>query len=369
MFAVCGKIDKHMRALIAAGGHATRLRPITHTINKHLIPLANKPMIFNAIEKIVDAGVREIFINVNPGEIELQRFVGDGSRWGTKITYVEQTGGPKGLAHIVKNAEPYLRGEPFIFYLGDNIVLGSLKNFATRFLNEQLDCLLAFSRVKDPARFGVGVFENGKLMRVDEKPAVPASDLAQTGIYIYSEAIFDIVKNLEPSSRGEFEISDANTELIRRGHRVGWEEITGWWKDTGKPEDLLEGNQLLLDEMGVNDGRNNGIIGPNVTIQGRVQIGKGTMIWENVLIRGPVVIGENSRIKNSYIGPYSAIGNNCIIENTEVEHSIIFDHAEVNADTRIVDSIIGKNARITGAKSSLPLGHKLVVGDNSQVEI
>lgn len=358
-----------MKALIAAGGHATRLRPITHTINKHLIPLANKPMIFNAIEKIVEMGVRDIYINVNPGENELAKVVGNGSHWGARISYIEQQGGPRGLAHIIKNAEPYLRGEPFVFYLGDNIILGNLRKFAERFLNEQLDCLLAFARVKDPHRFGVAVIEDGKLVRVEEKPEVPASNLAQSGIYFYNDLIFDVIKNLEPSGRGEYEISDANCLLISRGGKVGWEEITGWWKDTGKPEDLLEGNQLLLDEMHFGENNILGTIGPAVRLQGRVQIGKGSTIWDNVLIRGPVIIGENTTVRNSYIGPYTAIGNNCVVDNTEIEHSIIFDGAKLNTDTRVVDSIIGKNASITAAKSSLPLGHKLVVGDNSQVEI
>lgn len=358
-----------MRALIAAGGHATRLRPITYTINKHLIPLANKPMIFNAIEKVVRAGVHEIYINVNPGEQELQRFVGDGNRWGVRVHYIEQLGGPKGLGHIIRNAEPYLRGEPFIFYLGDNIVLGSLQQFAERFEREQLDCLLAFARVPDPHRFGVPVIESGRLVRIEEKPEVPQTDFAQTGIYFYNDSIFDAVKRIEPSSRGELEISDANTWLINNGKRVAWEEITGWWKDTGKPEDLLEGNQLLLDEMTVADACNDGMIGPDVVIQGRVSIGKGTRVWNNVLIRGPVVIGEHTTISNSYIGPYTAIGNHCVVEKTEIEHSIVLDHAHLAADTRIVDSIIGKNACISSAQSSLPLGHKLVVGDNSQVEV
>ncbi len=358
-----------MRALIAAGGHATRLRPITHTINKHLIPLANKPMIFYAIEKVVSVGVREIYININPGEQELQRYVGDGSRWGARVHYIEQLGGPKGLAHIIRNAEPYLRGEPFIFYLGDNIVLGSLERFVTRLQRDHLDCVLAFARVQDPSRFGVPVIENGRLIRIEEKPAVPQSDFAQAGIYFYTDAIFDAVKKIEPSSRGELEISDANSWLIANGHAVGWEEITGWWKDTGKPEDLLEGNQLLLDEMTMAEARNEGMIGPNVIIQGRVKISKGARIWDNVLIRGPVVIGENACISNGYIGPYTAIGNNAYIDKTEIEHSIVLEHARIIADTRIVDSIIGKNASITSAKSSLPLGHKLVVGDNSQVEI
>lgn len=358
-----------MKALITAGGEARRLRPITYTINKHLIPLANKPMIFYAIERIVDAGVRDIFINVNPGEKVIQQFVGDGSRWGARITYIEQTGGPRGVAHIIKNAEHYLRGEPFLFYLGDNIILGSLKRFVDKFQTENLDCLLAFSRVKDPQRFGVPVIENGKLVRVEEKPAVPKTDLAQTGIYIYNDTVFDAVNNIQPSARGEYEISDANTYLIQNGRNVGWEEVTGWWKDTGKPEDLLEGNQLLLNEMLQKEAQNLGMIGPNVKIQGRVQIGKNTTIWDNVLIRGPVVIGENTVIKESYIGPYSSIGSNCVIENTEVEHSVIMDYAEVRAGTRIVDSIIGKNAVISSAKKTLPLGHKMVIGDNSQVEI
>ncbi|OGH67614.1 MAG: glucose-1-phosphate thymidylyltransferase [Candidatus Magasanikbacteria bacterium RIFCSPHIGHO2_02_FULL_50_9b] len=358
-----------MKALIAAGGNARRLRPITYTINKHLIPLANKPMIFFAIEHIVEAGIQEIFININPGEKELQQYVGDGGRWGARITYVEQTGGPKGVAHIIKNAEHFMRGEPFLFHLGDNIVLGDLRRFAQRFAEENLDALFAFARVPDPQRFGVPVIEHGKLVRIEEKPAVPKTDLAQTGIYFYNDTVFEAVNSIEPSSRGEYEISDANTFLIQAGRRVGWEEITGWWKDTGKPEDLLEGNQLLLNEVLSKEAINNGMIGPNVKIQGRVQIGKNTKVWDNVLIRGPVSIGENAMIKNSYIGPYTSIGNNCVIDNTEIEHSVIMDYAEVRAGTRIVDSIIGKNAIIESSKNSLPLGHKLVIGDNSQVEV
>ncbi len=358
-----------MRALIAAGGNARRLRPITYTINKHLIPLANKPMILFAIEHIARAGIKEIFINVNPGEKEIQQYVGDGSRWGARITYVEQTGGPKGVAHIIKNAEHFLRGEPFLFHLGDNIIVGELRHFVERFERENLDALFAFARVKDPQRFGVPVIENGKLLRIEEKPLVPKTDLAQTGIYFYNDSVFDAVKNIEPSSRGEYEISDANTYLIQAGRAVGWEEITGWWKDTGKPEDLLEGNQLLLNEVLQKESGIHGMIGPQVTIQGKVHIGKGTTVWDNVLIRGPVSIGENSTIKNSYIGPYSSIGNNCVIENTEIEHSVIMDYAEIKTGTRVVDSIIGKNAIVTSAKNSLPLGHKLIIGDNSQVEI
>jgi len=200
-----------MKALITAGGRATRLRPITYTTNKHLIPIANKPMIFYALEKVAETGVKEVGINVNPGETEIQQAVGDGSRWGLKITYIEQVGGPKGLAHIIKNAKEFLGNEPFIFYLGDNVILGSIKRFVEKFVNEHLNVLLAFARVPDPERFGVPVIQDGKVLRVEEKPAQPKSNFAQTGIYIYDHCIFDAVENIPPSPRGEYEISDANT--------------------------------------------------------------------------------------------------------------------------------------------------------------
>lgn len=357
------------KALIAAGGRATRLRPITHTWNKHLIPIANKPMIFHAIEKVVDAGVREVILNVNPGETELQKFVGDGSRWGIKIQYVEQQGGPLGLAHIVKNAEPYLGGEPFIFYLGDNLVLGSLQPLVAKFEREGLDACFAFAKVKDPQRFGVPEIRDGQLLRIIEKPANPPTDFAQTGIYLYTSKVFEAIRAIQPSARGELEIADANTKMIEMGYKVGWVETSGWWKDTGKPEDLLEGNQLLLTEFKFEDNRNGATIGERVVIQGKIQIGKGTVLEDNVLVRGPVIIGDNCIIKNSYIGPYTSIGNEVEIYNTEIENSIVFEAADINASTRIVDSIIGYNATVTPAHATLPLGHKLIIGDHTVVEI
>lgn len=357
-----------MKALITAGGRATRLRPITYTINKHLIPLANKPMIFYAIEKIAAAGIMEIGISVNPGEEELQKAVGDGARWGVKIAYIEQKGGPKGVAHVVANAREFLGEEPFLFYLGDNIILGSLDRFVRKFESEKLDCLLALSKVKDPQRFGVPVLEGGRIVRVDEKPAEPKSDYAVTGIYVYTKAFFDAFAHVQPSARGEYEISDVHSRLIADGKAVGYEEITGWWKDTGKPEDLLEGNQLLLNEMSETS-REGAEIHPTAVLQGKVTVGKGTVIGERVLVRGPVAIGENCRIENSYIGPYTSIGNGTEVYNTEIEHSVVFDDVDLNCSTRIVDSLIGMNATVASAHSTLPRGHKLVVGDNAVVEI
>lgn len=346
------------------------MRPITHTLNKHLIPLANKPMIWNALEKIADAGIRDVIININPGESELQKWMGDGSRWNLNLTYLEQEGGPKGLAHIIRNAQPYLGDEPFLFYLGDNIILGSLKEFVDRFERERLDCLLALSRVRDPQRFGVPEFQDGKLVRVIEKPSVPPSDFAVTGIYIYSPRVFEAVAAIQPSARGEYEISDTHTWLIENGASVGHQEITGWWKDTGKPDDLLEGNALLLNEMSHREfGWQEATVDPSAVLQGRVRIGEGTVIGPKCLIRGPVVIGTNCRIENAFIGPYTSIGNGVEILNTELEHSIIFDEAKINCHKRIVDALVGQRASIMSSLETLPRGNKLVIGDNAIVEL
>lgn len=357
-----------MKALVTAGGHGTRLRPITYTLNKHLIPIANKPMIFYALEKIAEAGIKEVGITLNPGDSVLPKAVGDGKKWGVKITYIEQPGGPLGLAHVVKIAESFLKKEPFVFYLGDNIILSDIGGFIKKFKKEKLNCLLALAKVKDPERFGVPEIKNGKIVRVEEKPQNPKSEFAVTGIYLYDHHIFEVIKKLKPSARGELEISDAHTGLISRGFKVGYAETTGWWKDTGKPYDLLEGNQLILSKLETSISPK-AKIEKSVEIQGNVSIGAGARIEGRTLIRGPVIIGESSIIKNSYIGPYTSIGDRVEIYGAEIEHSIVFDDADINTDKRIVDSLIGKNALITPVHETLPNGHKLIIGDNSQVEL
>lgn len=358
-----------MKALITAGGRATRMRPITYTRNKHLIPLANKPMIWHAIEKIAECGIREVFINVNPGETDLQKSVGDGSRWGLSVQYIEQEGGPQGLAHIVKNARPHLGEEPFLFYLGDNIVLGSLRPLVDKFERGGLDCLLALSKVSDPQRFGVPEIHDGKITRVIEKPEHPPSDFAVTGIYIYSPKIFEAVSSIAPSARGEYEISDAHTWLIEHGANVGYEETTGWWKDTGKPDDLLEGNALILNGLLPNAFGNEGEKSADTVFQGNVRVGKGTKFGTGCVIRGPVTIGDNCHLENAFVGPFTSIGDGVRISDAEVEHSIIFDGAEISCGRRIVDAIIGQNAKVTSCSDTLPRGNKLIIGDNSAVEL
>lgn len=360
-----------MKALIAAGGHATRLRPITWTTNKHLIPLAGKPMLWHVIDKIVAAGIKDIIINVNPGEVEMMsKAFGDGSHWGAKLTYLEQKGGARGVAHVVANAEEELKGHRFLFFLGDNIILGSINRFVERFEKEGLHCMLAFSKVKDPQRFGVPEFDaSGKLLRVLEKPCDPPSNFAVTGIYLYDERYFDAFRTIQPSTRGEYEISDINTWYIQNG-TVGYEEITGWWKDTGTPDALIEGNALVMDSIDRDDFSIETDIPEGAQVQGLVSIGKGTKIAPDVLVRGPVVIGENCQIESAYIGPYTSIGDNVKISNTEVEHSIVFSGATIDTTERIVNSIIGSNATLVEARRSHPKsGHRLVVGDNSFVEL
>ncbi len=360
-----------MKAIIAAGGHGTRIRPITWTLNKHLIPLANKPMIVHAIEKIRAAGLTDIYININPGDKEMEGALGDGSRFGVQLHYIEQKGGAKGVAHIPKNAQKYLANEPFLFYLGDNIILGELDQFVKRFKQENLDCLLAFAKVKNPTSFGVPEFaSDGSLKQIIEKPKNPPSDFAVTGIYIFNQDYFNAFDQIKPSARGEYEITDIGTWFIKNNKKVGYEEITGWWKDTGKPNDLLEGNALLLDQMTRGDFVIKGDIDPQAKIQGLVSLGTGSSVGKNTLIRGPVTIGKNCSIENSYVGPYTSIGNNVSIKNAEIEHSIILDDSLIASPQRLIDSIVGREVSIVAHGQTKPTsGHQLIVGDRSQIEL
>jgi len=355
-----------MKALVTAGGHGTRLRPITNSLNKHLIPIANKSMLIYAIEKVVNAGIKDIGIVVNPGDKEIPKILGTGEKWKAKITYIEQTGGALGLAHVVKIAEPFIGKEPFLFYLGDNIILGEIKKFVKQFKTGDYNCLLALSKVRDPQRFGVPEIKDGRIVRVEEKPLHPKSNFAVTGIYFYDYHVFEAVNNIKPSARGELEISDTHSYLIDKGYKVGYNEITGWWKDTGKPNDLLEASQLILSGIK----RHLDIdIPDSVEIQGNVIIGKNTNISAKTVIRGPAIIGENCVVKNAYIGPYTSIGNSVEIYNAEIENSIILDYVDINCGVRIVDSILGANVNIAPTHQTLPGGHKLIIGENSIIEL
>lgn len=353
-----------MKALIASGGKGTRLRPLTHTQNKHLIPIANKPILHYAIEAAVDAGIKQIGIVHTADSRDVPDAIGNGKRWGVKITYIPQKT-PAGLAHVVKIAEKFIGKENFIFYLGDNMVVGGVKRFIDEFEKSDCNCWLTLSRVRDPERFGVPVIRNGKIVKVEEKPSKPKSQFAVAGIYIYDSSIFKAVKNIKPSARGELEISDAHTYLIEKGYKVGYSEITGWWKDTGKPADLLEANRLILDNI---EPSFRGEVDATSSVLGKVILDEGSKVINSV-VRGPAIIGKNTVIENSYIGPFTSIGDRTIIHNAEVEYSIVLRDCKVNnVRLRIEGSILGNDVEVVDAAGK-PLVHRFMIGDQSRVEI
>lgn len=353
-----------MKALIASGGRGTRLRPLTHTQNKHLIPIANKPILHYAIEAAVDAGIRDIGIVINSGSDEVPKAIGTGKRWGVKISYLPQKA-PLGLAHVVKIAEKFIRKDDFVFYLGDNMVVGGLKRFIDEFRSGGCDCFLTLARVRDPERFGVPVIKNGKIVGVEEKPAKPKSPFAVAGIYLYNSRIFEAVKRIRPGKRGELEISDAHQYLIDHGYSVGFCEITGWWKDTGKPTDLLEANRLVLDNISQNL---SGEVDAASSIAGKVILEEGARVVNSV-VRGPAIIGRNALIENSYIGPFTSIGDGTVIQNAEVEYSIILRDCRIsNVRIRIEGSILGNDVEVVDAGGK-PHVHRFMIGDQSRVEV
>ena len=356
----------NFKALIASGGRGTRLRPITHTQNKHLIPIANKPILHYAIEAAISAGITEIGIVTNSDSEEVPRAIGDGSKWGARITYIPQDA-PLGLAHVVKISQTFIGDDSFIFYLGDNMVVGGVKRYLDAFESSNANCFLTLAKVKDPERFGVPEIKNGLIVRVEEKPKHPKSNYAVAGIYIYDHHIFEAVNKIEPSDRGELEISDAHQYLIDHGCRVGFAEITGWWKDTGKPIDLLEANRLILEnsEPSVETGVE---VDPHSDIAGRVILQKGCRIV-NSRIRGPVIIGESAVIENSYVGPFTSIGANSHLKNSEVEYSIILRDCKImDAGMRIEGSLLGNGVEIVSAEGK-PRVQRFMIGDQSRVEV
>jgi glucose-1-phosphate thymidylyltransferase len=353
-----------VKALIASGGRGTRLRPITHTRNKHLIPIANKPILHYAIEAAAEAGIREIGIVVNADSAEVRDAIGSGERWGVSITYIPQQS-PGGLAQVVALGEPFIGRDRFIFYLGDNMVVGGVKRYIDEFEKSSCNCFLTLAKVKDPERFGVPEIRDGKIVAVEEKPLHPKSSYAVAGIYLYDSAIFEAVRNIVPSARGELEISDAHQYLIRKGFNVGYAEITGWWKDTGKPTDLLEANRLVLDNI-VPAIRGN--VDERSSVAGKVVIEKGAQIVNSV-IRGPAIIGEGCHVEDSYVGPFSSIGNNTTVRGSEVEYSIILRDCRVqNVGIRLEGCILGNDVEIVEGTGK-PRVHRFMIGDQSRVEL
>jgi len=356
-----------MKGLVLSGGYGTRLRPLTHTGPKQLIPIANKPNILYCIEDLRDAGITDIGIilgNVMPEKV--QEFLGDGSKFGVKFTYIVQ-GEPKGIAHAVNCAKKFMGNEQFVVYLGDNLLKNGIRAIPKLMTEEKADCVISLMPVKEPQRYGIAELspDGRKVLRCVEKPKEPKSNLAVIGVYAFNPSFFEIYPKLKPSGRNEMEITDAITLLIDAGFKVVPHRVEGWWKDTGKPEDILEANHLILDGIKENI---EGKVDPDSQVIGRVKIGRGTVISGKSVIRGPAIIGEECKIgPSAYIGPYSAIGDRCEVKNAEIDDSIVMDDSVIEVEKKLVRSMIGKGSRILSANGLLPKGERLIVGENTTV--
>ncbi|MDQ8044310.1 MAG: glucose-1-phosphate thymidylyltransferase [Patulibacter sp.] len=354
----------NLKGLILSGGKGTRLRPITYTSAKQLVPVANTPVLFFGIRSMVEAGISEIGIIIAPetgGEI--REAVGDGSQFGAQVTFIEQDS-PAGLAHAVLTAEPFLGSDPFVMYLGDNLLQGGIKGLVDRFSADSPDALILLTEVDDPQSFGIVELEDGKVARLVEKPKEPKSNLALVGVYLFTAQIHDAARAIEPSPRGELEITDAIQHLVNTGQTVLSEVVEGWWKDTGKLADMLEANRLVLDTL---HGSNRGTL-IDSEVEGRVVVAEGAVL-ERAVVRGPAVIGEGARIVDAYIGPYTAIGEGCVVDHAELENSILLDGSSIShMDSRVEGSLIGRGAKVERGPK-MPSAIRLLIGDSSHVRL
>ena len=351
-----------MKALILAGGTGSRLRPLTYTSAKQLIPIANKPILFYAVEAIRDAGITEIGVIVGDTADEVKEALGDGNQFGVKFTFIPQDA-PLGLAHAVLTAEEFLGDSSFLMFLGDNLIAAGVTHLVEQFQANQPDAMVLLSRVPEPQRFGVVELKEGRVVRLVEKPKVPPSDLALVGVYLFQSKILEACRSIKPSGRGELEITDAIQWLVDEGLRVDPSIVEGWWKDTGKPEDVLAANHLVLDVI---EHRIEGQVCPESDVSGRVVVESGARIIRST-VRGPVIIGAGARIEDAYIGPYTAIAREVTVSHSEVENSILLDGSGIkDVKGRIDSSLLGRNARIESAPGK-PQVTKLVLGDNSRI--
>jgi glucose-1-phosphate thymidylyltransferase len=353
-----------VKGLILSGGKGTRLRPITHTSAKQLVPVANKPVLFYGIEAMAAAGIEEVGIIIAPetGD-EIRDVAGDGSAFGVRIEYIEQDA-PLGLAHAVLTAEPFIGDSPFVMYLGDNLLRNGIVDLVETFRSEAPDALILLTPVPDPEHYGVAELSDGRVARLVEKPPKPQSDLALVGVYMFTPTIFDAARAIEPSARGELEITDAIQWLVDGGRRVDPHIVHGWWKDTGQVQDMLEANRLILDDI---EERHDGKV-VDSRVEGRVCIEQGARL-ERATVRGPAIIGAGATITDAYIGPYTAIGEDVTISHAELEHSIVLAGSSIrDLDSRVEASLIGRNVKI-GRGPSMPRAYRFVVGDNAEISI
>jgi len=351
-----------MKGLILSGGKGTRLRPLTFTQAKQLIPVANKPVLFYGIEALKEAGIEEIGIVVGDTKDEIKEAVGGGSRWGVHFTFIEQEA-PLGLAHAVKISEDFLGNEPFVMYLGDNILKGGIKSLVEEFKEKKPNSLILLSKVPYPERFGVVELRDEKVVRLIEKPKKPPSDLALVGVYIFDFHVFEAVTAIKPSWRNELEITDAIQYLVDNGYEVRPHLVSGWWKDTGKIEDILEANRLILESF---QGKISGQVDKASKIEGEVVIEEKVTV-QNSTIHGPAIIGAGTEIINSHIGPFTSIQEKCKIIESAIGYSIVLEGSEIqNVGDRIKDSLIGREVKVYRCPSE-PSGYRFMLGDKSEI--
>jgi glucose-1-phosphate thymidylyltransferase len=357
-----------MKGVILSGGTGTRLRPITHTGPKQLVPVANKPVLEYAIEDLRNAGITEIGIVLgNLGRTEIQNLVGDGSKYGVNITYITQ-GNPLGLAHAVGCAKEFVGDDDFVMYLGDNILNQGISELVESFEAGEYGAGISLQQVDNPQQFGIAdADDEGNVRKLVEKPDDPPSDLALIGIYVFSPVVFDAIERLEPSWRGELEITDAIQLLLDDGHKIDSHIVEGWWKDTGKPEDILEANRLVLETT---QRQLDGSVAPGAEVEGKVQLAASARIEDGAVVRGPVDIAEDVVIEGgSYVGPYTSIGTESRVAGTHIENTVIVGESEVTTNGRIIDSLIGRGTTIGSAEDMLPEGRRMVVGENSELHL
>ncbi len=353
-----------MKGLILSGGRGTRLRPITYTSAKQLVPVANRPVLFRVLDAVTEAGITDIGIVVGDTAEEVMAAVGDGSRWGAKVTYIRQEA-PLGLAHAVKISQDYLGNDRFVMFLGDNVIEGGITSLVEQFASSDWNAQIVLKEVDNPRQFGVAELRDGRVVRLVEKPKEPPSNLALVGIYMFDHHVFEAVNAIEPSWRGELEITDAIQYLIDHGYTVYPYVHKGWWIDTGKMEDMLEANRLILETI---EPRVEGFVDSDSRVNGKVVIERDAQII-NSTVRGPAIIGERTRVVNAYIGPYTSIYHDCLIADCEIEHSILMENCKVvDIHHRIEDSLIGRNVEIVRSPIK-PRAYKMVLGDHSKVGI
>jgi len=353
-----------LKALILSGGKGTRLRPITHTGAKQLIPVGNKPILFYGIEAIRDAGITDVGIVVGDTEAEIRAALGDGSAFGIRTTYIRQDA-PLGLAHAVKVSQDFLKKDPFVMYLGDNLILDGITQLVREFERDRPNSQILLAHVSNPQEFGVAELDGNRVIRLTEKPKQPRSDLALVGVYMFDSRIFEAVNAIKPSSRNELEITDAIQWLVDNGMEVRCHVISGWWKDTGKLEDMLEANRMVLSRLKRSI---RGTLDAATRAEGEVHVGAGTTV-ENSILRGPLILGERCVIRNSYIGPFTSVYDDVTIKNSEIEHSIVLERCVIqDIPVRIEASLIGKEVRIQRSQLK-PTAYRFMVGDSSLVDV